>query len=290
MPKSPRILYICGGLQSSGSTLLSWCFLQRHDMNGYLDAPNDLLEEISPDIDSPFVWYKTTICCFRVTDILAHYRDMGWQVRPLLVVRDVRRVWDSLIRKPYGRNGTTAEDPPLRVRLRRFKEDWEQFRKARWPMLRFETFLADPERALEDACASLGLPWDPGMTTWPKSLEQIADTKRGNETFRHSRRDSLQATMRPESKSLSQTLAGDLKWLEAEFEEFNSCNDYPINLTSRIAHLRRTQQSVPRYSVTRKCERTTRRRPVPWLRRRLQHMRRKLAGALAAVSSMLAVQ
>lgn len=65
-----------------------------------------------------------TISSFRLADMVAHYRDEGFDVRPVLVVRDVRAVFNRLLSKRYGSNGTTAEDPPPRMRLRRFKEDW----------------------------------------------------------------------------------------------------------------------------------------------------------------------
>ena len=45
-----NVLYLCGGLQSSGSTLVSWCFLQRPDMDGVLDADSDLLPVLRREI------------------------------------------------------------------------------------------------------------------------------------------------------------------------------------------------------------------------------------------------
>src|SRR3954470_4652356 len=119
-----RALILCGGLQSSGSTLISYCFLQRGDTNGVLDADNDLLPALDPALARPFAWYKTTISSFRLSEIAQHYRDAGWDVRTLLVLRDLRAVWASLHNKSYGRNGITAEAPPLRLRIRRFIEDW----------------------------------------------------------------------------------------------------------------------------------------------------------------------
>ena len=131
-----RNLLLCGGLQSSGSTLFSWCFLQRHDTDGVLDSSNDCLFVFPADLPAaPFLWCKTTIACFRFRHVRCFYEDAGFSVRPLLVARDVRSVFRSLVTKDYGRNGVTAEDPPLRMRFRRFKEDWEEFRAAGWPIV-----------------------------------------------------------------------------------------------------------------------------------------------------------
>jgi hypothetical protein len=287
MANSARILYLAAGLQSSGSTLISWCFLQRRDMNGHLDADNEELAEIPASVGTPFVWYKTTISCFRLIHMMAHYQDLGWEVQPLLLVRDVRRVWDSLVAKPYGRNGTTANDPPLRVRLRRFKEDWEHFRKVGWPIVRFEDFLTAPEATLRDACEMLGLPWDAGMINWPKRPERIAHTKHGSQTFHETRSKSLAATIQPQSNALRHTLAGDLKWLESEFLEFNHVNNYPINVPSSIASVRATQWLLPRYCVTREYERKQRKGPALWLGRKLRHMKRRLSGTFATFASKM---
>ncbi len=160
-----NVLYLCGGPQSGGSTLVSWCFLQRRDMNGVLDAASDLLPFIDPGIGTPLVWYKSTTVCFRLSELADHYRDQGWEVRPLLVVRDLRKVWASLLTKPYACNGITAEDPPLRMRIRRFVDDWRQFRQMDWPILRYEDLLEEPRAALEETCVRLGLPWDEAMLT-----------------------------------------------------------------------------------------------------------------------------
>jgi hypothetical protein len=64
--RSRNRLFLCAGMQSSGSTSVSWFFLQRADMNGVLDADNDILPSISPDLGQPHVWYKTTISSFRL--------------------------------------------------------------------------------------------------------------------------------------------------------------------------------------------------------------------------------
>ena len=117
----PQPLYLCAGLQSSGSTVVSWCFLQRADMDGVFDARNDILPEVPP-VATPLAWCKITISSFRFSEMKAYYEDEGYAVHPLLVVRDVRAVFNSLLKKHYGSNGITAEEPPLRMRLRRFRE------------------------------------------------------------------------------------------------------------------------------------------------------------------------
>src|SRR5277367_460357 len=98
-----RNLYLCGGLQSSGSTLISWCFLQRSDMDGVLDARFDMLPTL-PHMTAPRSWCKFTIACFRFSEVAEQFQFDGWTVKPLLVVRDVRSVFNSLIQKSYGRN------------------------------------------------------------------------------------------------------------------------------------------------------------------------------------------
>ena len=42
------------GLQSGGTTLISWCFLQRADTDGILDANNDVFADLPPSLPSPF--------------------------------------------------------------------------------------------------------------------------------------------------------------------------------------------------------------------------------------------
>ena len=83
-------------LQSSGSSLVSWCFLQRADTDGVLDANNDVICDPPASLDSRYAWYKTTIGSFRLTEQVDCARAAGYEVRPLLVVRDVRAVWASL--------------------------------------------------------------------------------------------------------------------------------------------------------------------------------------------------
>lgn len=279
-----RALFLCGAPQSSGSTLISWCFLQRRDMNGVLDARTDLLRDIPTHIGQPFTWCKTTISAFRMRELVPYYQDAGWTVRPLLVLRDVRHVWASLCLKPYGRNGTTAEDPPLRLRLRRFKEDWEYFRGQGGVMIRYESFLAAPERVLRDACTDLGLAWDDAMLTWPKERSQIADTKYGNRTFRATRGRGLLDSLRssPDTLSPGAIPTADLEWLEAEFAEFNAANNYPAQLA--IARSRTDgERSVPSYEVTRRYTWDSRRKPLRSFMHRLGfrgRIREAVAGVL----------
>ena len=58
---------------------------------------------------------KMTIGAFRFLDVYDTYRDLGWQPAPLLVVREVRTAFTSLMNKDYGINGTTAEELGERV-------------------------------------------------------------------------------------------------------------------------------------------------------------------------------
>jgi hypothetical protein len=251
-PKN-HILYLCGGLQSGGTTLISWCFLQRADMDGILDANNDIFAEVPTSLPSPFAWIKTTIGSFRLAEQVEYFQDLGWTVRPLLVCRDVRESYASLRTKRYARNGTTAEDPPLRLRFRRFREDWELFRTNDWPILRYEQFLLDPEETLNSACAQLQLPWDDAMLTWPKAKADIFDTRHGNDTFRQNCGRGLWDSLKP-PRGLSHPLvipASEHLWLENEFAHFNQVNGYPAQLPL-AADAEDENGDLPDFSVSRR--------------------------------------
>lgn len=260
-------LFLCAGLQSSGSTFISWCFLQRQDMNGFFDANNDILTDISPNIGQPYVWYKTTISCFRMSELVTYYEEAGWDVQPILVIRDPRHVWNSLAKKKYGRNGTTAEDPPLRMRMRRFKEDWEYFQTRGWPIIRFESFLMNPEVMLRETCKQAGLCWDASMVTWPKSPSEIADMRHGSRTFKVNRNQGLNITHKSESPhEFKNILSGDLKWLETEFKEFNRVNEYPAHLDiSYEDSSNEDSRLIPQFFVTRRNKWKLRRKPFRWM-------------------------
>lgn len=269
MPTKSRILHLCAGLQSGGTTLISWCFLQRCDMDGILDANNDMFADISSALKTPYAWIKTTIASFRASEQVAYFQDRGWIVRPLLICRDVRAAYASLRMKKYGSNGTTAEDPPLRLRFRRFREDWELFRAQDWPILSYEQFLRDPEEVLAATCAKLQLPWDDAMLTWPKPKSAIYDTRHGNETFRQNCGNSLWNSLKPAAKPSHQLVLppGENRWLENEFAVYNQVNGYPAHLDVPAADP--GDHDLPCYSVTRRMQWRQQQVPLQYLLHRV---------------------
>src|SRR5438094_9826269 len=88
---SDRRMILCAGLQSGGTTLVSWTFLQRRDTNGVLDMQNSIIHASFDRVVEPIVWVKMTIGAFRWLEVCDVYRDLGWNPQPLLVVRDVRQ-------------------------------------------------------------------------------------------------------------------------------------------------------------------------------------------------------
>jgi hypothetical protein len=274
-----KTLVVCAGLQSGGTTLVSYCFLQRGDTDGVLDADNDLLPALDPRLARPIAWYKTTISCFRLGEVARHYRDAGWEVRPLLVLRDLRAVWASLTRKEYGRNGITAEDPPLRLRLRRFVDDWRSSAATGGAMFRYEDFIATPAETLRCICSDLNLPWDDAMLRWPKPPERIAHHNNGNESFWDSRGEGLLETLSryPRSKA-PQLLSDDLEWLETEFRDYNEGNGYPVHLPGSCESAPAPKASVatPNFEVTRRYIWETSRKPFRWLLAQLGRRNTKL--------------
>jgi hypothetical protein len=245
-------MILCGGMQSGGTTLVSWCFLQRRDTNGVLDMY--ILRPAFERVTEPTVWVKMTVGAFRWLDVCEFYRDLGWEPAPLLIVRDVRVAYASLMRKPYGANGTTGEDPPLRMRFRRFLRDWEIFRANGWPILEFETLLRDPRGVLQEACGRLGLPWDEGMMTWPKPLSDVAYVnERVQKTFAESLPDgSLMAAVRPEKAQagIDEVPRTELEWLDRTFADYNLHHGYPERLAPPRADSEPLPIPIPRFEGT----------------------------------------
>jgi hypothetical protein len=223
-------------------------------MNGVFDARTDMLPSIPRHLNTPRAWCKFTISCFRFSEVRSHMLDERWDVVPLLVVRDVRAVLNSLMKKGYGNNGTTAEEPPLRMRLRRFKEDWDLFRAESWPVIRYDKLLHSPEKELRAACGDLGLPWDEGMLTWSKDPAQIAQHKHGNRTFLATRGRSFAETADPKMAEVcaSDIAPGDLAWVEEVFADFNRAEGYAQHIPPAAHWSDPNQWAVPRYANTRR--------------------------------------
>jgi hypothetical protein len=256
---SARRMILCAGLQSGGTTLVSWCFLQRRDTNGVLDTPSDVIQPAFERVKEPIVWVKMTIASFRWLDICETYGDLGWEPEPLLVVRDVRAAYSSLMKKKYGVNGTTAEDPPLRMRFRRFLQDWELFRTNGWPIFKFEDLIQEHRVALMRVCADLSLPWDEGMILWPKKPSLIAYGKENyskdmlQDTFERSIEGGhLAAAMLQEKAEIriDKLPLSELEWLEEKFSAYNDFHNYPKRISPKLQEKAPIRMPAPRYEGT----------------------------------------
>jgi hypothetical protein len=252
--ESGRRMILCGGLQSGGTTLISWCFLQRRDTDGVLDMENDVLQTSFDKATRPICWVKMTVGAFRWLDLAEFYRDLGWQPEPLLIVRDARSAYSSLMRHCYGFNGVTAEEPPLRIRFHRFLRDWELFQANRWPIIKFEDFIQNDRAVLMEACRALKLPWDEGMLTWPKQPADIAYTSDTNKTFMNSAQKGTLAAAKLTDKATMCTDGlplSELAWLEESFARYNEVHNYSphVRATPEAASL---TMPVPRWDGTRR--------------------------------------
>jgi len=224
------------------------------DTNGVLDMPHDTLQVSFEKVEEPIVWCKMTIGAFRWLDVYQTYCDLGWQPEPLLVVRDVRAAFSSLITKAYGFNGTTAEEPPLRMRFRRFLRDWELFRANGWPILKYEDFIQDGRSVLPKICSALTLSWDEGMIAWPKKLSQIAYVGPDpNQTFLKSlEKGSLTAAKLPDKVliQIDQLPQTELRWLEKTFAAYNDYHHYPLKIGPAPRSNNPTYLGPPRFEGT----------------------------------------
>lgn len=191
---------------------------------------HDILQTSFDKVHEPNLWIKMTVGAFRWLDVYGIYRDLGWRPEPVLVVRDVRTAYASLMTKWYGFNGTTAETPPLRMRFRRFLQDWELFREHGWPIVKYEELLENEEGVLTGLCGRLGLAWDEGMIDWPKPTSQIAYVGNMNSTFKESLAlGTIQAAKRIDKATvrIDGLPTSELEWLQDAFAMYNDINGYP---------------------------------------------------------------
>ena len=230
---STRRMILCAGLQSGGTTLISWCILQRRDTNGVLDMSHDVIQTSFDKVDAPIVWVKMTVASFRWLDVCGVYCDLGWDPVPILIVRDTRTAYSSLIGKGYGFNGTTAEEPPLRTRFRRFLQDWELFRANGWTIVKYEDFIQDERRTLLRICQAADLAWDDAMLSWPKKASEIAYMSEANDTFAASMGKGWLAAAKLPGKAevrIDHLPITELEWLERMFSSYNDCHGYPTKV------------------------------------------------------------
>jgi hypothetical protein len=195
-----------------------------------------------------------------------------------LVLRDLRTVWASLVKKEYGRNGITAEDPPLRLRVRRFIDDWRNLARTGAVAIRYEDFVAAPVGTLQGACEELQLPWDDAMIRWPKPAQRIAHHGNGNESFWATRGDGLlESLARYKQCSAPRLTAADLAWLEGEFRDYNAANGYPLHIADAIEPaVGAGDFARPSFEVTRRYIWETSRKPFRWLLAQLGRRNTKL--------------
>jgi len=248
-------LILCAGLQSGGTSIISWCFLQRYDTDGVFDMENSMIYTDLFDIRTPYIWVKMTIGSFRWRDVAKVYEDIGYQVIPVLVIRDVRFAFASLMDKNYGINGNTAEDPPLRMRFRRYLEDWKLFNENGWPIIRYESFMENPVQELQSITNIIELPWDNSMVNWPKSETEISIMSGGNMTFRNSMSSKALMAAIDTVKSTKTNLSlpkYELQWLEEYFKEYNEACSYPLCIDAASCKI--DYLPTPSYSVTRRSK------------------------------------
>jgi predicted O-methyltransferase YrrM len=225
----PRTLVLCGGMQSSGSTLVSMCFLQRDDLDGVYDLDNPLIQQDFSRVFTTTAWVKMTIGSFRLRELMDLYKGQGWFVRPMLVYRDPEEIMTSLKSKWYGLDGCTGDDPPLYIRFTRYMADVEDAHKMNWCVLNYSDLIKEPKMALDSACKQLGFIWDPRMMEWPTSASDFAYPSDGNISLRNSMKSAV---------GLVETIETYRKTTHAKAEERIDGNN-ARNAKQLIAHYNR---------------------------------------------------
>jgi hypothetical protein len=192
---------------------------------------SDRIEMNLARVSAPVVWVKMTTSSFRWEEVAAVYEQQGYDVSPLLIVRNPFDAWASLKHKWYGLNGATAEDPPLMLRFTRFLKDWLQFQQRGWPVICFEDFIANPELALNKACEALSLDFNAAMLEPKSNLVDIAYVSESNASFATTLRKGV---VRNVAKRIASLAEDEVNWLQSTFsqmnEEFGYYNRHHIDI------------------------------------------------------------
>ena len=148
------------------------------------------------------------------------------------------------------------------MRLRRFMQDWQLFRDNNWPMIRYESLVADPRTALERLCTEMQVSWDDAMLSWPKPKAELAAPAHGSPTFRATLGDGknvfdvvdpAMAGLRVDSIPPS-----DLEWMEHEFADFNRRMGYAEHAPRDPSVTSTDDRAVPRWENTRRYRKSRR--------------------------------
>jgi hypothetical protein len=218
--KQPLIL--ATGLQSGGTTVVSHAFLKHSQVDGILDMASDKIEMNFARVTLPIVWVKMTSIAFRWEEVAEIYRLQGYEVYPLLIVRNPFDAWSSLKNKWYGLNSVTAEDPPLILRFRRFLQDWMLFTNKGWPIIKFENFIADPTRTIQKACTQLPIEFESSMLSLDNE-QDIAYVNETNESFETNKSKGIVNDVAHRVGELSHC---EVNWISASFSVFNDSYGY----------------------------------------------------------------
>ena len=124
------------------------------------------------------------------------------------------------------------------------------------------------EKVLRETCRRLALSWDGSMLHWTKRASQIADAKRGSDSFRQTQGGSLAETLARYSTQKKKEIfigGGDLAWLEDEFRAFNTENDYPLHVAACTEENDHSSATICNFQELRRYRWELQRKPVRWL-------------------------
>lgn len=227
-------LILATGLQSGGTTVVSHSFLKHPELDGILDMASDRIEMNLARVSAPVVWVKMTTIAFRWEEVAAVYEQQGYEVYPLLIVRNPFDAWASLKHKWYGLNGVTAEDPPLMLRFSRFLKDWLQFKQHGWPVMCFEDFVANPEAALNKACEALPIEFNAAMLEAKSNVDDIAYVSESNASFAENLSQGVVGNV---AKRIATLAEDEVNWLQTTFsqmiDEFGYSNRHGVDASRR---------------------------------------------------------
>lgn len=197
MEANVKNLRLLIGLQSGGSSLLSYCICRHSKVQGVFDGFHDRLISVNFLEANSINFIKFTCASYSPSEVISYYESAGYAVSAVILTRSLDEVYQSLKTKPYGYSSVYSDFPPLFIRFLRFTSFATGLFNVENQKIKFvdyDEFLKKPRHCLEEILRFYGFSFCPRVIEF---YDKDADNflTNGNESFKKSIGLNIESTI-----------------------------------------------------------------------------------------------